>query len=248
MRRSWQWANQMAGWQYVVSGSSFASPILRQAFGFEGEVLELGLPRNDVLAGPDREARAAEVRALLGIPNGARVVLYAPTYRDHVVDRRGRYRMDQHLDVARVLEALGPDTYLLLRKHPSVADAPDTGGSDRVIDVSMWQGESELLAASDVLVTDYSSLAVDFANTGRPMIFFAYDLDSFRDEIRGFYIDYEAEVPGPLVRTTDELAEALRTMSDAVAAEYAERYRAWRERLCPLDDGRASARLIERLL
>ncbi len=246
MRRSWQWSNQMENWQYVLSGSSFASPILRQAFGFDGEILELGLPRNDVLAAPDRETRAAEVRRALGIPSGARVVLYAPTYRDHVVDRRGRYRMDQHLDVARVLEALGPDTFLLLRKHPSVADVPETGGFERVIDVSLWQAASELLAASDVLVTDYSALAVDFANTGRPMIFFAYDLDTYRDDIRGFYIDYEAEVPGPIVRTTEELAEALRAV-DGVPPEYAERYRAWRDRFCPLDDGRAAARLIERL-
>lgn len=246
MRRSWQWESQMANWQYVLSGSGYASPILRGAYGFEGEILELGLPRNDVLAGPERDARAAETRRTLGIPEGARVVLYAPTYRDHVIDRRGRYRMDQHLDVAPVLAALGPDAYLLIRKHPSVADAVDTGGFDNVLDVSMWQASHDLLAAADLLITDYSALAVDFANTGRPMVFFAYDLESFRDEIRGFYIDYEAEVPGPIVRTTAELADTLRGL-DGVPPEFADRYRAWRERLCPLDDGRASARLVEAL-
>jgi CDP-glycerol glycerophosphotransferase len=174
------------------------------------------------------------------------VVLYAPTYRDHVVDRRGRYRLDQHLDVARVMGALGGDGVLLIRKHPLVADAVDTGCHARVYDVSAWPVAAELLAAADVLVTDYSALAFDFALTDRPMLFFTYDLDTYRDDIRGFYIDFEADAPGPLVRTADELAQALRAL-DGVPSEYAERYRAWRERFCELDDGRASARLIERL-
>jgi CDP-glycerol glycerophosphotransferase len=245
MRRSWKWAAQVATWQYLVSPSAFATPVLRQAYGVEGEVLEIGLPRNDLLAAPER--RGGEVRAALGLPAGARVVLYAPTYRDHVVDRRGRYRLDQHLDVERLLPALGPDGVLLIRKHPLVADPVLTGHDPRVHDVSAWPDATELLAAADVLVTDYSSLAFDFANTGRPMLFFTYDLELYRDEIRGFYIDLEAEAPGPLLRTTDELADALGSVGAGAPAEYAARYRSWRGRFCELDDGRASARLAERL-
>lgn len=241
MRRSWRWAEQMANWQYVVSASRFATPVLRQAFGIEGEVLELGLPRNDVLAAPERASAAVRLR--LGIPAGARVILYAPTYRDQVIDRRGRYRLDQHLDVERVMGVLDSDSYLLIRKHPLVADAVETGGHPRVMDASLWPDATQLLAAADVLVTDYSALAFDYAVTGRPILFFTYDLDTFR-EIRGFYVDLEAEAPGPLLRTTDELAEALR---DVDGAEYAERYRAWRERFCEFDDGSAGARLVERL-
>jgi CDP-glycerol glycerophosphotransferase len=219
--------------------------VLRQAYGVEGEVLEIGLPRNDLLAAP--EARGGQVRAALGLPEGARVVLYAPTYRDHVVDRRGRYRLDQHLDVERLLPALGDDGVLLIRKHPLIADPVLTGNHPRVRDVSAWPDATELLAAADVLITDYSSLAFDFANTGRPLLFFTYDLDVYRDEIRGFYIDFESEAPGPLLRTTGELADALGSLGAAVPDAYAERYRAWRERFCELDDGRASARLAERL-
>jgi CDP-glycerol glycerophosphotransferase len=241
MRRSWRWAEQLASWRYLLSPSPFATPVLQQAFGFEGEVLELGLPRNDLLASP--EAVSAMVRTRLGIRDGARVILYAPTYRDHVVDRRGRYRLDQHLDVERVMGALDADSYLLIRKHPLVADAVETAGHARVIDVSLWPDATELLTAADVLVTDYASIVFDFALTGRPILFFAYDLDTYRD-IRGFYVDLEAEAPGPLLRTTDELVEALRSEP----ADYAERYRAWRERFCELDDGRASARLVDRLL
>jgi CDP-glycerol glycerophosphotransferase len=222
--------------------------VLRQAYGFEGEILELGLPRNDLLGNPEAmRRRGNEVRDALGLPDGARVVLYAPTYRDHVVDRRGRYRLDQHLDVERVLPALGRDGVLLIRKHPLVADPVLTGDDPRVHDVSAWPDSTELLAAADVLVTDYSALAFDFANTNRPMLFFTYDLELYRDEIRGFYVDFEAEAPGPLLRTTDELADALGAVAYDVPAEYVQRYRAWRERFCELDDGGASARLVERL-
>lgn len=246
MRRSWKWEAEMENWQYLLSGSAFATPVLRQAYGLEGEILELGLPRNDLLAEP--EVRGAPVRMRLGVAPDARVVLYAPTYRDHVVDRRGRYRLDQHLDVERVMSALEPDGVLLIRRHPLVADPVLTGDEPRVHDVSSWPDAGELLAAADVLVTDYSALAFDFAVTGRPMLFFAYDLDVYRDEIRGFYVDFDAEVPGPIVRTTDQLAEALRGLDGAaVPGEYAERYRAWRERFCALEDGRASARLVDRL-
>jgi CDP-glycerol glycerophosphotransferase len=241
MRRSWRWADQMANWQYVVSGSRAATPVLRQAFGFEGEALEVGLPRNDLLAAPEEASSA--VRSRLAIPAEARVILYAPTYRDQVVDRRGRYRLDQHLDVERVTSALDSSSYLLIRKHPLVADAVDTAGHARVRDVSLWPDATELLAAADVLVTDYSALAFDFAVTGRPILFFAYDLRTFGD-IRGFYVDFEQEAPGPILRTTDELAEALR---DLDPAPYAERHRAWRERFCEFDDGGASARLVDRL-
>ena len=79
------------------------------------------------------------------------------------------------------------------------------------------------MLAADVLVTDYSSMMFDFANTGRPMLFFTYDLDAYRDEIRGFYFDFLERAPGPLLATSDEVAEALRD-PEALRAQYAERY------------------------
>jgi CDP-glycerol glycerophosphotransferase len=185
--------------------------------------------------------RAAAVRTRLGIPDGVRTVLYAPTYRDDVVDRRGRYRLEWRLDVERLRAALGPDTVLLARKHYHVVDELPADGFVR--DVSSFPDGTELLLAADVLVTDYSSLMVDFANTGRPIVLYAYDVD---EEARGFYVDLEREAPGPLVRSSDELAEALRDVDGAVAP-FAERYRAFADRFCELDDGSAAARVVARV-
>jgi CDP-glycerol glycerophosphotransferase len=234
-----RWDEQVANWQYVVSPNSFATPILRRAYAIEGELLETGYPRADVLADAER-ARA--VRARLGVPEGVRTVLYAPTYRDAAIDRRGRYRLEWRLDVERLRDALGPDTVLLARKHYHVVDELPVNGLVR--DVSSYPDGTELLLAADVLVTDYSSLMYDFANTGRPLLLYAYDLD---EESRGFYVDLEREAPGPLLRTSAELADALRDVERAVAG-YAERYRAFAARHCELDDGHAAERVVERVI
>jgi CDP-glycerol glycerophosphotransferase len=93
-------------------------------------------------------------------------------------------------------------------------------------------------------VTDYSSAIFDFAATGRPMVFFTPDLESYRDEIRGFSIDFEETVPGPVLRTAEEVAETLRD-PDALAAASRERYERFVADYCSLGDGGASSRVVE---
>ena len=241
-----RWDQQVGNWQYVLSPNPFSTPILRRAYAIEGEMLETGYPRSDVLARPDRDEATLALRRRLGIPEGVRTVLYAPTYRDHVLDSRGRYRLDLHLDLDRLREAVGPDTVILFRKHHYVADAVPTGPNGFVRDVSAYPDGTELLLAADVLVTDYSSIMFDYANTGRPMLFFTYDLDAYQDEIRGFYLDYVDTVPGPLLRTTDDVAEALNSI-DSVRGEYAGRYDEFTRTFCTFDDGQAAARVVERV-
>jgi CDP-glycerol glycerophosphotransferase len=136
---------------------------------------------------------------------------------------------------------------ILFRKHHYIVDPVPETPDGFVRDVSAYPDGTELMLAADVLMTDYSSMMVDFANTGRPMLFFTYDLDAYEDEIRGFYLDdFVGTVPGPLLRTTDDVAEALQGL-DGVRDEYAERYAAFRETFCELDDGHAAARVVDRL-
>jgi CDP-glycerol glycerophosphotransferase len=242
-----RWEQQVANWQYVLSPNPFSTPILKRAYAVEGEMLETGYPRDDILARPDRDELSRALRRRLGVPDGVRTVLYAPTYRDQVIDRRGRYRLDLRLDLERLRAAVGEDTVILFRKHHYVADAVPSGPNGFVRDVSSYPDGTELLLAADVLVTDYSSIMFDFANTGRPMLFFTYDLDTYGDEIRGFYVDdFEGTVPGPLLMSTDDVAGALRDL-DGVRADYAERYERFAAEFCGLDDGRAAARVVDRL-
>lgn len=233
-------------WSFLISPNRFSTPILRRAFRYAGEILEIGYPRNDILYA-DRESVAARVRAQLGLPAGRKVVLYAPTWRDDEFYGPGRYKMSMMLDLDRAAERLGEDHVLLVRRHPNVVDEIPQSGDGFVWDVSTYPDVADLLAIADVLVTDYSSVMFDFANTRRPMVFFTYDLEHYRDRLRGFYFDFETEAPGPLLATSDEVIEAIRD-ADGVAGRYADAYRRFVERACDLDDGHATARLVDRML
>lgn len=231
----------VAGWQHVLSPNPHTTEVLRRALGVTGEIHETGYPRNDVLAADGRAERTRAVRARLGLADGQRAVLYAPTFRDHVIDRRGRPRLDLHLDIELLREALDPGTVILFRKHHLVLDPVPATPDGFVRDVTTYPDAGELLLAADVLVTDYSALLFDYAPLGRPMIVFAYDLETYRDEVRGFYLDPATELPGPVVRTTAELAEALRAPVAAPGQA------AFAARFCAADDGGAAARVVDLL-
>jgi CDP-glycerol glycerophosphotransferase len=229
-------------WHYLISPGPSATPVLRRAFSETATVLETGLPRMDRLSGPDREVLAEEVRRRLGLPAGRRVLLYAPTYRDHLTAADG-YRQGPLLDLRVLAKALADEFTILFRRHRLMVGLPSLD-VDGVLDVSTYPDATELLLAVDVLVTDYSSAIFDYATTRRPLLFFTPDLEAYRDEVRGFSIEFEEEAPGPLLRTSGEVVEALRAL-DAVADGYAERYERFVDTHCALADGRASSRVVE---
>jgi CDP-glycerol glycerophosphotransferase len=238
-------AADVAKWDLLLSQNPFSTPVLRRAFRYEGEICEYGYPRNDILArgGP----LAGEVRRRLGIPDGKRVVMYAPTWRDNQFYASGRYRFDLRLDLERAWEVLGPDYVVLVRGHHHLANDVQAGARrDFALNVTGYPDISELFLITDVLITDYSSVMFDFAVTGRPMLFFTYDLEQYRDELRGFCFDLEAEAPGPLLSSSDEVLAAVGDAA-AVTARYGAAYQAFAARYCPLDDGKAAARVCDRL-
>jgi CDP-glycerol glycerophosphotransferase len=230
-------------WDYLVSPNPFTSPILRRAFAYRGHLLETGVPRNDIFHRADRDARALAVKQRLGIEADRKVVLYAPTWRDNLFDGPGRYRLDLRLDLYEAVRKLGDDYVLLFRKHSNIVDRLPLG-EGAVIDASDYPEVQELLLATDVLISDYSTLMCDFANTGRPMLFYTYDLANYRDVLRGFYFDFEDEVPGPLITDEADLVAAIAD-ADAIRAEYDAKYRAFAERFCAWDDGRATERVVD---
>ncbi|MEU9667290.1 CDP-glycerol glycerophosphotransferase family protein [Streptomyces bobili] len=240
-------AEETPSWSFLVSPNRFSTPIMKRAFQYDGEILESGYPRNDVLLAPKSNERARTVRERIGLPDDKKVVLYAPTWRDDQFYQAGNYKFDMRLDVERAAAALGDDHVLLVRKHSNIVDAVPGAGDGFVWDVSSYPDIAELFLITDVLVTDYSSLMFDFANTGRPMLFFTYDLEYYRDQLRGFYFDFEKRAPGPLIQDSDELIQALRDI-DAISARYTDTYQEFQDVFCDLDDGHASERVIRRML
>jgi CDP-glycerol glycerophosphotransferase len=227
-------------WDLLLSPNSFSTPIMREAFRFSGEILETGYPRNDLLVSPGAGEVRVRARAKLGIPDGKRAVLYAPTFRDDVPFAR-------EPDVRMLARGLGDDYVVLLRTHTIDADRLSLGRDAPFKDVSRYPDNRELYLAADVLVTDYSSLMFDFAVTRKPILLFTPDLANYRDELRGFYFDLEAEGPGPLFDTVEELRAAVEDL-DAVAGRSRDAYTRFVDRFCHLDDGHASGRVVDALL
>jgi CDP-glycerol glycerophosphotransferase (TagB/SpsB family)/glycosyltransferase involved in cell wall biosynthesis len=248
-------AADVAQWDMLLSPNPFSTPIMRRAFRFTGEICETGYPRNDALAtapfitGPDggADAEAAAVRARLGLPPGVKVAMYVPTWRDNQHDEAGRYLLDFRLDLAALAGRLAGEWVLLIRGHHLMAGGIQAAAVPGfTVDVTGYPDIGDLLRVTDALITDYSSVMFDFAPTGRPMLFFTYDLEQYRDQLRGFYFDFEADAPGPLLATSDQVVAALADI-DAVAATYSAAHAAFTARFCPLDDGKASARACDRI-
>ena len=236
---------QSRSWDYLVAANAFSEEVFKRAFVFDKPMLKFGYPRNDILHADNKEQIAADIRKRLGIPEDKKVILYAPTWRDDEYYESGKYKFDLKLDLKYMKEKLSDEYAVILRTHYFIADNIDvTGLEGFVFNLSKYDDIAELYLISDILITDYSSVFFDYANLKRPMLFFTYDLDKYRDVLRGFYIDMEKELPGPLLFTTEEIVEAILDIR-TVNGRYAQIYDEFYERFCGWEDGHASENCIK---
>ncbi len=245
LKKQYEWMSKVSS--YFISPSAFASEKFYSAFKLteikpETTIIEQGYPRNDYLYNYTPE-QAEATRRRLGLPEGKKVILYAPTWRDNQHQPGVGFTYEVSVDFDRLREALGEEYVILFRAHYLVASSFDFAKySGFVWDVSSLDDINELYVISDMLVTDYSSVFFDYANLRRPIIFYMYDLELYRDDIRGFYMTLEG-LPGPIVRTGGELIEAVKNIG--TADFYDERYKAFNEKYNYLDDGNASKRVVD---
>ncbi|AKM20436.1 CDP-glycerol:poly(glycerophosphate) glycerophosphotransferase [Geobacillus sp. 12AMOR1] len=236
-----QLLNRVKRWDYLIAPNRYTAEILQRAYAYDKVTLEVGYPRNDIFYRDDRDQIAERVRQRLNIGKNKKVILYAPTWRD--TDQKGA-PYEFRFDLERFREEFGRDYVLLLRLHYfDAARIQLVGYEDFVYNVTYYDDIQELYLISDILITDYSSVMFDYANLNRPMIFFTYDLVRYGSQLRGFYFNFKEEAPGPLVLHESELFDAIRNISQ-VQAEYKDKYEAFRERFCSLEDGHASERAI----
>ncbi|WP_055566292.1 bifunctional glycosyltransferase/CDP-glycerol:glycerophosphate glycerophosphotransferase [Streptomyces atriruber] len=229
-------------WDYVLSSNRHSTLVWERVFPAGYTTLEYGYPRNDRFQRAT-SAEVARLRECLGIPHGAVAVLYAPTHRDY---RRSQLRA---LDLERMLHALGPRFVILTRAHHFYGAPLACGGeqpSGRLIDVSDHPSVESLCLASDALVTDYSSLMFDYANLDRPIVLHADDWEAY-EAARGTYFDVRAFPPGAVARSEDELTDIFATGHWA-GSRSAQLRRAFRERFCGYDDGRAAERVVRHVV
>lgn len=229
-------------WDYLISPNPFCTEIFPTCFGYSGEILEVGYPRNDKLTNATAEERQ-RIRESIGVSDpSVTVVMYAPTWRDYSRTATGNWQSVFYLDENLEL----PEGFkLIYRGHSNTHEAHKDGGSDRFIDVTRYPNITDLYLAADVLITDYSSVMFDYTVTGKPIIFMTPDLERYRAE-RGFYFDFETEAPGPILNTQEEVVHALQSLGE-IERNYQQKYRNWQLKFDAYEDGKAASRVIARV-
>ena len=238
---------------YFISPSAYASGVFRSAwnlkeFGKNDIIIEKGYPRNDFLFKYTENDVSEIKKRILGedIKN-KKIILYAPTYRANQHESGVGYVYKEEVDFEKMREKLGNEFIILFRPHYFVASVFNFDKyKGFVYNASDVDDINDLYVISDMLITDYSSVFFDYANLKRPMIFYMYDLDYYRDESNGFYFDVEENLPGKIVKTDDDLIDEIIRVSKEF--KYDEKYKQFNEKFNYLDDGEASKRVVETVI
>lgn len=197
----------------IICSSEEIIPFYAEAFNIsENNVLPLGISRTDKLFDKEYiEIIQTGFRQKYPQFKGRKIVTYAPTFRG---GPRERQLFDNYLDIRRFREQFSKEYVLIMKMHPSVKDGIiiyDDLAED-IFDMSDLD-MNDLLLCTDILITDYSSVIFDYSILKKPMIFYAYDYEEYMEE-RSFYYDYESFVPGPIVKSNDELFEVIKHIED----------------------------------
>lgn len=235
-------------WNVLLTQNQHATTVLGRSYRMRHRTLELGYPRNDRLAnsqahGERLRIHQANARARLGIPQDNRVLLYAPTWREH------QRRLVDHLNVGKLGEALGPRWTILARGHSRDQLLGRYQGA-HVLDMTHHPDVNDLMIAADVFITDYSSLMFDASVARVPTILFMPDLVEYREEERGFTFEIEEVPPGPILATTKDVVQHLKQYEiegyDASWIREAGHSReVWHETFNRHEDGHASERVVD---
>ncbi|UYM06991.1 bifunctional glycosyltransferase/CDP-glycerol:glycerophosphate glycerophosphotransferase [Solicola gregarius] len=229
-------------WDALLTPTPEVNRYYRDAFRYQGTILDRGYPRDDALASDRADEIRAAVRERLGIGDAQTAVLYAPTWRDDVATGYRSAPFVRHLDVESATRQLGDAYVVLVRGHRF--HAPTGGAGGNVIDVTSYPEINDLILASDAAVLDYSSLRFDYAVTRKPMVFCVPDLDEYAGGVRGFLYDFRETAPGPLVDDTDGVVGQLRRLEELVA-EHADAYDRFNATYNRWQDGRSAERVVD---
>lgn len=239
-----------------LTNSNWNEELVKRALYYHGRTEKIGSPRCDVLFDRDYNHRTT-IREHYNIPPEASILIYAPTFRAGSQNTQRRCDANEfHIDFSKILsclaEAFGGEWYMMLRLHPQVAEHisrfPLNGcKSQNIIDVSQAGDVYEILAASDVLLTDYSSLAFDYGYVEKPVFLYAEDIDEISADRNGLYFD-PRRLPYPFAETEEQLLDNIKSFDEL---KYKERLQKFHREVGLMEDGKASRRavkIIEELL
>lgn len=241
--------NETKRWDYLIAPNQYSKTIFESAFAFKNKSLDIGYPRNDILYDDNNEKDIRQLKETYLGNGDAKVILYAPTWRDDSFYREGVYKFKLAFSFEEFFKHVSDDTILIIRPHYLVKNSIDISGFEDRIKIMADENITELYLISDMMITDYSSVMFDYANLNRPMLFYCYDLDHYRDELRGFYIDFEAEAPGPVVEAEKDFYQQLDIYTEKNQYPgYEKRFKDFQAKFIEWDDGKASEKVARIIL
>lgn len=255
---------------YVICDSEWGKQVYPKGLVYEGEYLKYGSARCDIMVN-SKEQQRKRIRERYHLPQDTKIVMFAPTFRETgQKGQRGVFVENNTLDFSRMAENLNRrfsgKWYLFLRLHPQLASQmekyPLGGLEGRTIDVSQADDMCEVLAGVDVLITDYSSAAMDAGFAGIPVFLYADDIEKYTEDRGGLFWTFpekgpepifsnraitpeiEATLPYPLARNNDELEYNILNFD---LEKYLDMTKKFAQAIGLLNDGKASQRAADQI-
>lgn len=232
---------------YFISPSKYCTEKFTSAFnlialGKKDIIIEEGYPRNDSLFNRGKKD-IDKIKDKLGIPKDKKVICYLPTFRDNQHTSGVGYTYNLAIDFDSLKKRFGKDYVILFKPHYFIANKIDLSKyKNFVYNVANYDEINDIYLASDLLITDYSSVFFDYANLNRPVMFYMYDFDDYKNNLRDFYISLD-ELPGPIAKTQKELEDYIVNIDKSIS-KYKKTYDKFNDKYNYLDDGNASERVI----
>lgn len=232
---------------YLITGSKFDTKTCRKGFHYNGKVFEAGSARSDILF--HGEKYKSLICEKYGIKFESRILLYAPTFRggtgqDYIM-KQGDIDLDFKMLHKTITETYGGEWIILFRMHPVISKESIKRIENKfVIDVSDYQDSQELVAAADMVITDYSSIMFEPAFVHKPVILFAPDRKAYINHERSLLIDYDT-LPFPIAENNDKLCEAVKNFDQQ---EYDRELNVFFQNYGVHEDGHASERAAKFIL
>lgn len=249
---------EAAKWDCLIVQNDFSEKVLPGSLGYKGEVLKTGYPRNDRLVKAFAASRIRDVLSGAGkdgssdskdVKDGRKVLLYAPTWRDDEYVSGGFYKGVSGLDFEYLEKELSKNFRIIVKLHyltDGKAAVPENCIKSGFVKVYGNEADiSRLYLQADGLITDYSSVFFDYSILERPIFFFCYDMENYRDRLRGFYLNLEEIAPGPISVNKNELVKDIRNYFGKGREDEIKRVKAFKSVYNKYDDGKASEKVLD---
>lgn len=223
---------------YLLSGCKYSTDIFKRAFWYEGEILEVGTPRNDFIFNMDEKNRL-EIKKELGLKESDKVLLYAPTFRKN--NNLDVYNIEYKKLLKSLEKRFNGEWKILMRLHPHLINISSQMENSNILDVTKYDDIQELLGITDILISDYSSLIFDFSITKKPCFLYVPDLKKYTLQERKLYFKIE-DLPFITSLNNRELNDNISKFS---YGKYEKGLKKFLKKIGSFEDGNASKKVAK---